>query len=786
LSDIDPSALIATMDLSIGDLARERIEETIKLTASLIQFVENRLGSRDSLTSAMTALNLMLIEVALVDKDFLLTSNHPSRLFLDRLVEYATLVAPGDTRAMTTIADLLMELHGGFVGDAAAFTSGILKLEPLTIRLIKNKQQNIDRVISGQTASELREQAKQSLIRVLRSVSDSGKISSDVLAMFRQGLTDSLVLKLLQGATETEIDALLKPISVLWHPKFAGTEQPMPDEELTDLTVAIDKAAGLEHERSAQLNAAIKRALELAKQGALASSDEGFELAIWEIFPEQARALETRPRLRRKVEMARRLSMRSWINIQSDNAPHQFLQLVWKNSDSSRFAFTDERGKLRLVLSAIELGSKIDRSITVLNASQQLTLVEQTLFGRLKDAQSTLIETSTTPASGVDMQIIKIERHLRRAKRKGTSQSLVVVSDSTQKLLSSIEDIAAKRDMPVEALHNGMMGVGSFVVDSVDSAQLDALVDDIHRETGASLTWHPLAADISDARRLLTTAAPRTTGDPKADQINIEQGEIDYRPIALADAVPTTLQRLQQHLKPNPGVLPMVRVPVDQVASIEAALLVTIDGAPDFSREHDQDIGLFLQTDVIIAFDLYKVSSACDIFSIAQDSGKSLPNLHIRLSTETCLFGGAIDHLLSIISETGVGTELLHFEFRDSVHIRLSKSAHNLSAALRSIGCKIIVTDLNPARGDPVPLQRLRPHSVLFDSVFWHNAALEEPWLSLLPTVITDVHHLLNESVGVRDPADSNRLSDVGIDYIERVDRNPLSIEEDHVVAREQ
>ncbi len=186
--------------------------------------------------------------------------------------------------------------------------------------------------------------------------------------------------------------------------------------------------------------------------------------------------------------MARRLPMRSWINIQSDNAPHQFLQLVWKNSDSSRFAFTDERGKLRLVLSAIELGSKIDRSITVLNAPQQLTLVEQTLFGRLKDAQSTLIETSTTPASGVDMQIIDIERHLRRAKRKGTSQSLVVVSDSTQKLLSSIEDIAAKRDMPVEALHNGMMGVGSFVVDSVDSAQLDALVDDIHRETGASLT----------------------------------------------------------------------------------------------------------------------------------------------------------------------------------------------------------------------------------------------------------------------------------------------------------
>ena len=470
--------------------------------------------------------------------------------------------------------------------------------------------------------------------------------------------------------------------------------------------------------------------------------------------------------------------MRSWVSVQSDEAPHQFLQLVWKNNDSSRFAFTDERGKPRLVLSALELGSKIDRSISILSASQQLTLVEQTLFGRLKDAQSSLIETSAAPLSGVDMQIIDIERHLRRAKRKGTTQSLVVISESTEKLLSSIKDIALKRAMPVEAIHNGAMGIGTFIVDTIDSQQLDALLDDVQRDTGASISWHPLAGDISDARRLLSTAAAREPADSKTEQVDLQQTEIDYRPIALADAVKRTLQRLQQHLKPKPGVLPMFRIPVDQTAGIETSLLVTVDGAPDFAHQNDRDIDLFLQTDVIIAFDLYKVGSACRMLASAQDVGKALPNLHIRLSTETCLFGDAIDHLLSIISETGIGTEFLHFEFRDSVHIRLSKSAHDLSAALRSIGCKIIITDLNPARGDPVPLQRLRPHSVLFDSAFWHNAALEEPWLSLLPTVITDVHHLLNESVGLRDPMNSDRLADVGIDYIERLDSKSLAIEE--------
>ena len=778
LSAIDPSALIATMDLSIGDLAKERIEETIKLTGSLIQFVESRLGSRDSLTAAMTALKLMLIEVALVDKDFLLTSNHPSRLFLDRLVEYATLVTPGDTRAMTTIASLLMDLHSSFVGDADAFEAGVLKLEPLTIRLIKAKQQNVDRVISRESARELRAQAKKSLVRVLDAIPNADKLSDDVLDLFKDGLADSLQLKLLRGETESEISALLKPISMLWHSDFAGTELPISKQELAELTAAIDEAAGLEHERSAQLNATINRVLKYAEQGSLGSGDSSFDLHVDDTFAEQAYALKTRPRLRRKVETARRLPMRSWVSVRSDEAPHQFLQLVWKNNDSSRFAFTDERGKPRLVLSALELGSKIDRSISILSASQQLTLVEQTLFGRLKDAQSSLIETSAAPLSGVDMQIIDIERHLRRAKRKGTTQSLVVISESTEKLLSSVKDIALKRAMPVEAIHNGAMGIGTFIVDTVDSQQLDALLDDVQRDTGASITWHPLAGDISDARRLLSTAAAREPGDAKTEQVYLQQTEIDYRPIGLADAVKGTLQRLQQHLKPKPGVLPMFRIPVDQAADIETSLLVTVDGAPDFSHQNDRGIDLFLQTDVIIAFDLYKVSSACRMLATAQDIGKALPNLHIRLSTETCLFGDAIDHLLSIISETGIGTEFLHFEFRDSVHIRLSKSAHDLSAALRSIGCKIIVTDLNPARGDPVPLQRLRPHSVLFDSTFWHNAALEEPWLSLLPTVITDVHHLLNESVGLRDPMNSDRLADVGIDYIERLDSKSLSIEE--------
>ena len=180
-------------------------------------------------------------------------------------------------------------------------------------------------------------------MRVLDAIPNSDKLSDDVLDLFKDGLADSLQLKLLRGETESEISALLKPISMLWHSDFAGTELPIAKQQLAELTAAIDEAAGLEHERSAQLNATINRVLKHAEQGSLGSGDSSFDLHVDDTFAEQAYALKTRPRLRRKVETARRLPMRSWVSVQSDEAPHQFLQLVWKNNDSSRFAFTDER-----------------------------------------------------------------------------------------------------------------------------------------------------------------------------------------------------------------------------------------------------------------------------------------------------------------------------------------------------------------------------------------------------------------------------------------------------------
>ena len=644
LTSIDPSGLTAAMDLTLGELATERIEETVKLTTSLIHFVEVRLSCGELLNQETTSLKLMLIELALVDDDFLLTSNHPGRLFLDRLVEYATLTTPGDQNAITTLAQLLNELQDTFTGNASAFDTAVLTLEPLTIRLIKLKQQNIERVIGRETARELRQQANTALKRALNRTASAPCATLEVTELLEAGLADALILKLLRGASEDDIEALLQPIKILWAQEAINAKKQLTEESHGTVKAALEAILGPEQERSAALNCAIETVLTQAAKGKLTHTKGPiWALTVDQTGAEQAEALQNRPRLRRKVEAIKRLPMRSWISVSRKDAGDQFLQLVWKNSDSSRFVFTDERGKSRMALSALEIGSKINRSVHVLSASQQLTLVEQTLFGRLKNAQSVLIDTSASPFTDVDLQLTDIERHLRRAKRKGTTQSLLVASQPNTKTINSIKDALAARDVGVAALHSGAVNVGTLIIDCADRSILDPIVVQLQGETGCQITCHELSADISDARRLLTTQAARQTADPKTDPQSSEQPEVDYRPITLKDAVQQTLIRLQQHLQPNPGVLPMFRIPVNQRDQVEASVLVTVDGAPDFSHRDQAQADLFLQTDVIIAFDLYKVASACRVLALAQDAGKALPNIHIKLSSETCLYANAIE-----------------------------------------------------------------------------------------------------------------------------------------------
>jgi hypothetical protein len=91
-----------------------------------------------------------------------------------------------------------------------------------------------------------------------------------------------------------------------------------------------------------------------------------------------------------------------------------------------------------------------------------------------------------------------------------------------------------------------------------------------------------------------------------------------------------------------------------------------------------------------------------------------------------------------------------------------------LTRVLRSIGCHIILDGYNPERMGEHSPEQLNATQIIIDSHFWKRAAQSDPWKSLLPQLIADTHHILGQSVSVRDPAITDNIEETGIDFIER------------------
>ena len=95
-------------------------------------------------------------------------------------------------------------------------------------------------------------------------------------------------------------------------------------------------------------------------------------------------------------------------------------------------------------------------------------------------------------------------------------------------------------------------------------------------------------------------------------------------------------------------------------------------------------------------------------------------------------------------------------------------SEKRLTHALRSIGCHIVIDNYNPARSSSEAIHELHASDIILEANFWERAAQNEPRATVLPQIISDVHHILEHTVTVRNPRVTNDIESSGIDYIQR------------------
>lgn len=744
-----------------------RLTEAFKISSGLFNFVFDRVAPPPKMQAPLSNLELCFLELSLADQHFLIEGDHPGRILIDRIADVVSLMPRGKERNLEEFIEILDALSTRFDGSQIQLSLAVDALADLSATLVRQQRLNRDRLIARENARDRIDTARSSVISIVNKVLGSTAPTQYLSQVITEGLFDHWVVGTLKGQPSTDIETTLKSLT-----RFTGHGDEPPDTSM-DLSLAMVALGDVVDQRPATKQALIacdesrhKKAEQVAVEP---PHNWGTDI---DLTPEEVEQhLTSRKRLARAVDRAQKLAMDTWF-LQKHHSRYRYLQLVWVNRHNTRFVFSDERGIKQRDITVLKLASELGRSLKVLSTLEQLSLVEQTLFSKLSDTRDELSQQFAEKHSHLKTRLQhELERAMRRARRMGVNDYLV---DFPVPLDLSSESLS-------EALQN--QNLHCYIVVKLTAARAYSVVNstdvnDIGTKIAAALSSDvvpKLSIQAIDGRtELKFPLASDSAIESKEDKLILSNENSllrDFSPKSLDDAVSIALDRIDP-LAYEMRLRPVVRVSVKVDQPPQTAYLLCHS---DDSKREDKNRQQFRQRDIQIAGNLIEISEACKLLESLEASGAPSTHILVNLSQETCLFTGTLDYILTLISEHTVGTSQISFVVPDSLTIRESIVCHRLTSALRSIGCHIVIENYNPTRGDSNSLEQLHASDIVLDPEFWEQAAQQEPWASVLPQTISDVHHMLGHSVIVSEPVTTARIDSSGVDYVERYSKVALA-----------
>lgn len=731
----------------------ERLREAHKISSQLFDYLLQRLAPTREQTSAFANLETCFLELALVDPNFLIDGDHPGRLLVDRLTDFATLVPRGDGKHLDSLTLVIRELTRKFDGASGTLTAASNTLSDLSLRLIKQQRQNKDRLITRENARDKIDNARLLLLKTLNTAFANKSATQGLIDGITTVFVDRWVVALLKGVPLSKIEAEIKIL------------RDTADSTLDQGSTAT-RLQGLAHqvELPTELTKKTKEALEtLFAPG----SDSGHIPDNWgleiDLTPQQLDTLLVKkPRLKRAAKAIQKLPVDTWFRYETQQN-YRYLQIVWANRHGTRFVLTDERGLKRRDLSIIQLALEFDRSLRRLSTVERLSLVEQTLFSKLSAIKNDVSQRFSHVSEDSASQLThELERISRRTKRTGESVFAMGFTLAEDKSIQSLEQALADTKASVGAVCR-LPKSRVCIMSSLEPEIMRKLVRTTH---GAKENYEFVVKQLSleEAPNGNSLAAALGPNAQIPKQPIDESASTNSRPFIIEQAMNKAIDQMAPHAQAI-RLRTIIRVPVAKPENIETAFRLE---PPPHDRGKMDHQTTSQQRSLRIASNLTELRELCKLLRDCERHQRARPHLVIRLNADTCLHAGAQDRILSLISEYAIGTSQLSFLISDSLQLRDSTTCHKLTRALRSIGCHIILDEYNPERMGRKSPEQLNATEIVIDTVFWERAAQEEPWKTLLPQLITDTHHILGQAVSVRDPAITDNIEHTGIDYIER------------------
>jgi hypothetical protein len=109
--------------------------------------------------------------------------------------------------------------------------------------------------------------------------------------------------------------------------------------------------------------------------------------------------LQKLPRLSRWIQRARGLTPKVWLAETDAFGATRHLQLIWMNSDATRFVLANEQGQKVYDFSLLTLARALARNLRPLSPSEQLSVVERSVFSTLEKRQEELTSSNRKTVS---------------------------------------------------------------------------------------------------------------------------------------------------------------------------------------------------------------------------------------------------------------------------------------------------------------------------------------------------------------------------------------------------
>ncbi|MEP5766587.1 MAG: DUF1631 family protein, partial [Halieaceae bacterium] len=516
--------------------------------------------------------------------------------------------------------------------------------------------------------------------------------------------------------------------------------------------------------------------------------------------------VESLPRLRRWVKRVDELEKGSWLSYRDAEGAKRRMQLAWVSDERDRFIFVNERGQKVADVSGIELARQLSRGVKPPTQTEELPLVDQTMYKTLEHVQKSLSfdknHDNLTKLINKETFLNQMELALQHAKTKHATHSLLYIDIDQFAIVNDVYDeltgdqVLAEFAKLLAQQHGQKISSARLEGNAFAVLLLDrSLVQAIAHAEGIRTDIEKSPVSIENDKVSFTVSVGVCTIEDHSESV---EEVLEHALVAVRQAKEEGRNKVVQFHEDQKRVAAYRDEEAAAIAQIEQTLdtksfvlqaqpiarTQPVEGLPDVGHYEillslaNERGELHSPQDFIISAERFGYMTQVDRWVVRQvfswisammDDQKVVPNLSINLSGNSITDDSFMEYLFEQISEHGVPTNKVCFEITETGTIANMIKATDFVNEFKNIGCKFSIDDFGTGLASHSYLRELPVDYVKIDGTFVANI-VDNPKDYAMTKSINDLAHFLGQET-IAEFAENdeiiNKLKEIGVDYLQ-------------------